>query len=275
LIVDDDQVGRKLFRRRFSRIFPDGRIDEVESGEEAIEKVTKEGIIYDAIFMDHFMAVKKMNGAETIRELRKHNVDSLIIGVSGNSKEDEHVSAGADFFFQKPLPPDDILLHAFLARLPPPKGWNVLVVDDVKVNIHFLRRKLQKASSAHFTTIDMAQKHWLISMCTTGKEAMDLIQKQHFDLLVLDQNLGDDTIRGTDIAEFARECGVNKDSIIVLNSGSELKQREASEPFDLYWPKPLPSVEQMRRNLCRKLVQSRASIIEKKRRVESSNRKDP
>jgi len=263
LIVDDDQVGRKLFRRRFSRIFPDGCIDEVESGEEAIEKVTKEGIIYDAIFMDHFMAVKKMNGAETIRELRKHNVDSLIIGVSGNSKDNEHVSAGANSFFQKPLPPDDILLHAFLARLPPPNGWNVLVVDDVKVNSRFLRRKLQKASSAHFTNMDMAQKHWFISTCTTGQEAMDLIQNQYFDLLVLDQNLGDDTIRGTDIAEFARECGVNKNSITVLNSGSDFKQtEEASEPFDLYWPKPLPSVEQMRRNLCRKLVQSRASIVE-------------
>jgi CheY-like chemotaxis protein len=257
--VDDDRIGRRLLRSRFSRIFPEAIIEEVESGENAIEKTEREGIFYDIIFMDHFMAINEMNGDETIRELRKRNVDSLIIGISGNFKENEHVSAGADSFFQKPIPSNEILMQGLLSRLPPPAGWNALVVDDVKLNSHFIARKLQMASSPHFTNLEVAKKRWSISSCTSGVEAMDLIKTTHLDLLVLDQNLGNETIRGTDIALFAKENSLNKDVVIILNTGSELKQPEGEQPFHIYWPKPLPSVEQMRRNLTRELVKSRVA----------------
>ena len=267
LIVDDDRIGRRLLRCRFSRIFPDAIIDEVESGEKAIEKTGTNGVIYDIISMDHFMDINEMNGGETIRELRRLNVDSLIIGISGNSKENEHVSAGADFFFQKPIPSDEILLQGLISILPPPAGWNALIVDDVKLNNHFLARKLHIASSTHFTNLEVAKKRWSISACTSAIDAMDILKTKFIDLVVLDQNLGDDAISGTDIALFAKENSVNEDIIIVLNTGSELKRQEGELPFDLCWPKPLPSVEQMRRSLTGRLIKSKETAKESREKI--------
>lgn len=77
LVVDDDKMGRKVLRRRFSRLFPDAHIDKVASGQEAITS-------HDTITIDHFMAVNEMSGEETIQALQAKDVDALIAGISGN-----------------------------------------------------------------------------------------------------------------------------------------------------------------------------------------------
>jgi len=54
-----------------------------------------------------------------------------------------------------------------------------------------------------------------------------------------------------------REHAVNKDAIVVLNSGSVLQNHEelgADGPFNLFWPKPLPHLDKMRLNLCYELL---------------------
>jgi CheY-like chemotaxis protein len=156
LIVDDEKVGRKMLSRRFARLFPYAEIDEVKSGEDALRVV--EDMSYDIITMDHFMAVDEMNGDETIQALRERNVDSCIIGISGNLKEVEHKAAGAQDFFQKPLPSDEVILNRLLPKLAPPSGWKVLCVDDVEMNLRFLRRKLHRVSAPHFTNLHEAEK---------------------------------------------------------------------------------------------------------------------
>jgi len=167
LIVDDDKVGRKFIRRRFQRLFPDAVVEEAVSGEEAVAKARERDVAYDIITMDHFMGIGDMNGAETIQALRDDKVDALIIGISGNAKEGEHLSAGAENFLQKPIPSDEAILGMLLAHLAPPNGWNVLTVDDVKMNNHFMGRKLRKISSPHFTDMSVAEKVsscWLLEL---------------------------------------------------------------------------------------------------------------
>ena len=158
LIVDDDKVCRKFIRRRFQRLFPDAVIEEAVSGEEAIVKAGEREMAYDIITMDHFMGIGDLNGAETIQKLRDNKVDSLILGISGNSKQVEHLSAGAEHFLQKPIPSDRAILEKLLDHLCPPSGWSVLTVDDVKMNNHFMGRKLRKISSPHFTELSVAEK---------------------------------------------------------------------------------------------------------------------
>lgn len=158
LIVDDDRVGRKFIRRRFQRLFPDAIIEEAVSGEEAVSKAKEREVAYDIITMDHFMAIGEMNGAETIQALRDEKVDAFIIGISGNAKEGEHLSAGAENFLQKPIPADERIIDMLLTHLAPPNGWRVLTVDDVKMNSHFMGRKLRKISSPHFTDMSVAEK---------------------------------------------------------------------------------------------------------------------
>lgn len=158
LIVDDDKVGRKFIRRRFQRLFPDSVVEEAVSGEEAVVKARERADAYDIITMDHFMGINDMNGAETIQALRDDKVDALIIGISGNAKEEEHLSAGAEDFLQKPIPSDETILDMILSHLAPPHGWRVLTVDDVAMNCRFLGRKLRKISSPHFTDMSVAEK---------------------------------------------------------------------------------------------------------------------
>jgi len=174
LIVDDERVGRKFIRRRFQRLFPDAVIEEAVSGEEAVAKASERKIAYDIITMDHFMGIGDMNGAETIRALRDNNVDAVIIGISGNAKQGEHLSAGAEDFLQKPIPSDETLLDMLLSHLAPPNGWNVLTVDDVEMNNHFMCRKLRKISSPHFTDIKVAEKVSAL-LSTTVKAAPSLL----------------------------------------------------------------------------------------------------
>jgi len=122
-----------------------------------------------------------------------------------------------------------------------------------------MKRKLQKVSSAHFTTMEVAENRWSISSCLDAEEAMSLIRNEWFDLIILDHHLDGD-ITGLDVSVFVREHGMNKDAILVLNTCSEMRGGVPPQPFNLFWSKPLPSVENMRRDLIQELLRSRSVI---------------
>jgi len=111
LIVDDDKLIRKLLSRRLRNIDRSMCIDQAESGEIAIEKILNDHKKYDLILMDHYMPLcgGELTGAEVIARLRPH-VPGIIIGSSGNDMSVEHRAAGADWFWQKPVPKDELLV---------------------------------------------------------------------------------------------------------------------------------------------------------------------
>ena len=185
LIVDDEKMGRKFLRRRFSRLFPGSHVEEVASGEEALVEASKQQ--FDIITMDHFMAIDEMNGDETIRELRKVDIDATIIGISGNKKEEEHLEAGADMFFQKPLPKDTALLELFRGKLSPPTGWKVLVVSNDSSIATLLTDRLYRVASPHYTSPSEAVKRWNISTVPSVVSVKDV---EGFDLVVMVQPTG-------------------------------------------------------------------------------------
>jgi len=258
LIVDDDKMNRKIFRKRFSRLFPEAIIDDEDDGSGALETTKTQH--YDIICMDQYM--DKMNGDEAIRLLRDRGVDSFIVGMSANSKEMLHYSAGAETFFQKPIPKDDVLIEKLFPQLPPPAGWKVLILEDVKLNIHFLKRKLCKVASSHFLSLETAEKHWTFAAKMNSTDAIEAFQTECFDLIILDNYIEGDDKKGIEVAEIARNTSLNPNAIIVLNSGSDSSSRlqmELLKPnptFDVYWPKPLPTVEQMRTSLTQVLVKT-------------------
>lgn len=102
-------------------------------------------------------------------------------------------------------------------------------------------------------------QRWDITTKTTGEEAVEALRSgEWFDLVILDYHLGDG-LNGLSVAEFLRENSVNKDAIVVLNSGSILRTPEGEQPlFDLVWTKPLPSNEEMRFGLCMELLKSKS-----------------
>lgn len=106
LVVDDIKMVRKMVTRRFKKIAPNSVISEACTGEEAISICDRES--FDVMIVDNYMegAGGVMHGTDAVLAMRRRDIGSLIIGCSGNDLEQEFKSAGADFFWGKPLPSD-------------------------------------------------------------------------------------------------------------------------------------------------------------------------
>lgn len=102
LIVDDGDMIRLMTKRLMEKNWQQWAISEATSGSEALELVHKQE--FDLIFMDHYMpGVPGWTGQRTITELRNFGCQAVIVGMSANDKEKEHVAAGANGFLQKPV----------------------------------------------------------------------------------------------------------------------------------------------------------------------------
>lgn len=118
LIVDDDTMIRKMFRRAALRTAPQWEIEEACNGETAL--VITKSRKFDVIFLDQYMASveKQMLGTETARALRSKGVESIICGLSANDMELQFLEAGADTFMMKPFPcKKDAMAQAFMEVL--------------------------------------------------------------------------------------------------------------------------------------------------------------
>jgi len=101
LIVDD--VETNLFVAKGLMNPYDLRIDTVDSGFGAIEKI-KKGNVYDIIFMDHMMP--KMDGMEATKILREMGYDQPVIALTANAvagQSEIFLGNGFDDFISKPI----------------------------------------------------------------------------------------------------------------------------------------------------------------------------
>jgi CheY-like chemotaxis protein len=113
LVVDDDALIRRLVTRRLQNIDKSMVIEQAENGEQAIAMIVgPDGSDFDLVLVDHYMPLcgGELTGEETIAKIRPY-VAGLIIGSSGNNMKKEHTAAGADLFWQKPIPKNDILIR--------------------------------------------------------------------------------------------------------------------------------------------------------------------
>jgi CheY-like chemotaxis protein len=100
LTVDDSVVCRKALKRMLES---EGFIVyEAKNGKECFDKIDKVSI--DIIFMDDDMPI--MDGKKAAFLLRKNGYTKIIIGLTGEHREEEHnryIECGADAVFTKPL----------------------------------------------------------------------------------------------------------------------------------------------------------------------------
>jgi two-component system, NarL family, capsular synthesis sensor histidine kinase RcsC len=102
MVVDDALPIRKLLKKTLERI--GFRVDICDDGDVLVEKVLKDQMTYDVIFLDNMMP--RLRGVDAIRILRAENYRGLVIGVTGNVlKEDlvEFLNAGCDDVLAKPV----------------------------------------------------------------------------------------------------------------------------------------------------------------------------
>ena len=111
-------MNRTMLKRRFtSKIAPNCTIAEASNGEEALDIC--DGRRFDIIIMDQYMeeAGGVMLGTEVVQEMRRRNIDAIIIGSSGNEMNTQFLAVGADWTWQKPIPSNAEIIKGLRAAL--------------------------------------------------------------------------------------------------------------------------------------------------------------
>jgi two-component system chemotaxis sensor kinase CheA len=102
LVVDDAVSNRKLLMMLLTK---KGLISHAaEDGQLAVDLILADMDAYTLVFIDNLMPV--MNGSDATKALRTHGYPYLIVGITGNSMEDdiaEFLSSGADIVIPKPF----------------------------------------------------------------------------------------------------------------------------------------------------------------------------
>ena len=102
LMVDDDSIHLELSERFLSRQSPDYEIVTVETSDEAIKLLEKDG--FDAAVCDIDLADDSMSGLDILEHIRTEGDDVPVIIFTGKSREDFAIQAlnlGADYYIRK------------------------------------------------------------------------------------------------------------------------------------------------------------------------------
>lgn len=114
-----------------------------------------------------------------------------------------------------------------------------LIVDDIKVNRTMMKRRLKRSICSSCT----------VSEASTGEEALQMCGIEKFDIIIVDQYMEEagGVMVGTDVIYTLRRMGV--DSIIIGCSGNDLDEEFNDAGVDLVWPKPIPTNEEIIRQI--------------------------
>ena len=102
LMVDDDSIHLELSERFLSRQSPDYEIVTVETSDDAIKLLEKDG--FDAAVCDIDLAEDTMSGLDILEHVRSKGDDVPVIIFTGKSREDFAIQAlnlGADYYIRK------------------------------------------------------------------------------------------------------------------------------------------------------------------------------
>jgi two-component system sensor histidine kinase/response regulator len=197
LVVDDNEMARDVLSSMLSslRVSVDTAVDGTSAISRLEEAAAREEP-YDFVLLDWIMP--GIDGIETARRIKSNSslarVPALLM-VTANGREEvflEAEQAGLDAFLVKPVYASvlyntlqDILgLTAVAARVRTQKsgplinldrilGAHVLVADDNAVN--------QEVASEFLTDAGLQ-----VSVCSSGRECIELLQKNRFDLVLMD-----------------------------------------------------------------------------------------
>ncbi len=191
-IVDDDVD----FAESLADIFEmEGHIcEKAHDGETAIKKFIDNE--YELTFMDIKMSGK--NGVESFLEIRKIRPDAKIIMMTGYSVEDlisRAVENGAWGVLHKPLDMDEILK---MIKKVMPTG--ILIADDDPDFVNNLKDVLEDSG-------------FIVYQAKDGKEAVERVQENHVDILMLDLRMP--ILNGLETFLLLKEKGIALPTIIV------------------------------------------------------------
>ncbi|MEO5911258.1 MAG: response regulator [Pelobium sp.] len=186
---------------------------QVFDGEQAISQAI--AVMPDAILLD--IMLPGIDGWKVLKRL-KSEIDTSNIPIhmmsAGDQRGQKAIKSGALSFIKKPV---DISMldnvFSSIMQAGEVDYKNILLVEDHEVQSDAL------ASLFRAKNIDVKQAY-------TGEEAMQLLDSQPFDCIILDLNLPD--ISGLDLLEKIKENEKFKDLPVVINTAMELDQEKMS-----------------------------------------------
>ena len=144
-----------------------------------------------------------------------------------------------------------------------PENLSVLFVDD--------DWKLRTLFSRAVTRVT---KGWNISQASSGETAIQMAQKQHFDIIFMDQNMSSvvKQLLGTETVQALRAQGIT--SVICGLSANDVERPFQKAGADMFVMKPLPTMANELTQLLFKILNS-SSTIKPPALASASNNRNP
>ena len=162
--------------------------------------------------------------------IAKHLVD--LTGGSICFESDPTIRPGTSCVVKMPLavcePPEVVITEENDALIEEPLSF--LLIDDVSMNRSMLRRRIIRGIAPNA----------LISEACSGEEALVIVGKEKFDVIVVDQYMEESggVMVGTDVVFAMRRMRI--DSIIIGCSGNDINNLFTEAGSDWVWGKPMP-----------------------------------
>lgn len=223
LVVDDDPMLLSLLTDTLDSIGYDS-VSEPDA-ESALERLSHNSI--DIVVAD--INLPGIDGLELTRRVKKDRPEIPVILITGVSMKDiksRAFKAGADGFLDKPFRITVIerLMEQLLMRRTT-GGSTVLVIDDDEMSRTALKEQLQQIG-------------YDASAASGGREALDMLQNKHFDILMTDLMMPE--MDGIELSRRVKE--VAPSTHVVIFTGSVPNDEEKSVIYtaaDAFLPKPL------------------------------------
>jgi len=129
------------------------------------------------------------------------------------------------------------------------KSYKILVVDD-------------ETSMREFLEVFLSKEGYQVSVAKTGKQALNMIQKNEYDLVLTDIRLGD--LTGLEILRQSKRK--NQDTIVIMISAystTEIAVEAMNEGAYDFVPKPFDNQEL--KNTIKKALELKTLDLEKER----------
>jgi len=241
MIVDDIDKNIEIMKNIFSTFSCE--ISSANSGEKALE-LYNNGFVPEFVCMD--MIMPGINGAETTTKLKELGSNAFFMAVSALKNQPKEIISVFDYWMPKPFTMENIVsaLSKFKSvapiELPKEKPvnddlLNVLIVDDEPENLVILSQMLNSANLNIFVALG-------------GKKALQRVDEQSFDLILLDVIMPD--VDGYSVCKSIKNNYQTKDIPVIfisVLSSTEDKLKGFSYGGDDYISKPVIQKELLAR----------------------------
>jgi len=221
LVVDDEKIIRDFFGRLLS--LQGLEVIEAEDGYKASELA--KGNKFDLYFID--VRMPGMDGLETFRQIRQVHPEAQVVMMTGYALDnilEQAQKEGASGSIRKPFAIGEIKgIVEKAAREKNKEAANTLVIDDDQAVLNFFGNFLKVKN----------QKYSLIN---NAKDALELIQREKFNLVFLDLVLKD--ADGLELYKKIKEILPQAEIVIITGYHDKAKEIEGKADISglLYKP---------------------------------------